>query len=75
MNRLVLLIAAALLLRTLDSPARAERIFGLTNFQELVTFDSGSRAVTRTVALPGFSIIGERLLSIDVRPAPASCTA
>jgi hypothetical protein len=49
--------------------AKAEAIYGLTNFQELVTFDSSVRTVTSTVPLTGFSITGEILLSIDVRPA------
>jgi hypothetical protein len=50
-------------------PAQAERIYGLTNFQELVTFDGDVRTVTATTPLAGFSIVGEILVSIDVRPA------
>ncbi len=50
------------------SQAQAEAIYGLTNLQQLVTFDSSTRAVTSTVSLP-FSITGEILVSIDVRPA------
>lgn len=46
-----------------------ETLYGLTNFQELVTFDSVTRNVTNTATLSAFSIIGEQLLSIDVRPA------
>jgi hypothetical protein len=53
----------------LAAPVRAENIYGLTNFQELVTFDSVARTVTATTPLAGFSITGEILLSIDVRPA------
>jgi hypothetical protein len=53
----------------LAAPAQAENIYGLTNFQELVTFDSDMRTVTATTPLLGFSITGEILLSIDVRPA------
>jgi hypothetical protein len=52
-----------------DSVCRAETLYGLTNFQELVVFDSATRAVSNTATLAGFSIVGERLLSIDVRPA------
>ncbi len=50
-------------------PAQAETLYGLTNFQELVTFDSIDRTVTTTTPLTGFSIVGEILVSIDVRPA------
>jgi hypothetical protein len=53
----------------LSPVARGEAIYGLTNLQQLVTFDSNTRTVTSTVSLPGFSIVGEILLSIDVRPA------
>lgn len=53
----------------LAAPVQAENIYGLTNLQELVTFDSNLRTVTATTPLAGFSIIGEILLSIDVRPA------
>lgn len=48
--------------------ARAEALYGLTNLQQLVTFDSATRTVTSTRSLP-FSITGEILVSIDVRPA------
>ncbi|MGD9632609.1 MAG: DUF4394 domain-containing protein [Pirellulales bacterium] len=50
-------------------PAQAEKIYGLTNFQELVTFDGDVRTVTATTPLAGFNITGEILVSIDVRPA------
>lgn len=53
----------------LAAPVQAENIYGLTNLQELVTFDSNLRTVTATTPLAGFSIVGEILLSIDVRPA------
>lgn len=49
--------------------ASAETIYGLTNLQQLVTFDSITRSVTSTQSLTGFSVGGELLLSIDVRPA------
>lgn len=49
--------------------ASAETIYGLTNLQQLVTFDSVTRSVTATQSLTGFSVGGELLLSIDVRPA------
>jgi hypothetical protein len=49
--------------------ANAEAIYGLTNLQQLVTFDSVTRTVTSTVSPAGFSIVGDFLLSIDVRPA------
>lgn len=51
------------------STSRAETIYGLTNLQQLVSFDSGTRAVISTVGLSGFSISGEIAVSIDVRPA------
>lgn len=53
----------------LAAPVRAEQIYGLTNLQQIVTFDSVDRSVTSTVSPAGFSIVGEILLSIDVRPA------
>lgn len=69
MNRILRLTALTLLAAFVASPARSEMIYGLTNFQELVTIDSSTQAVTNTTPLPAFSIIGESLLSIDVRPA------
>lgn len=62
-------LLASLAVLALALPARAEKIYGLTNLQELVTFDSETRSVTASTGLPGFSIIGEILVSIDVRPA------
>jgi hypothetical protein len=53
----------------LAQPARAETLYGLTNLQQIVTFDSSTRAVTSTVSPSGFSLLGEILISIDVRPA------
>ena len=66
MNRVFLLAALTVL-----APGRAgaEFIFGLTNLQQLVTFDSDTRTVTSTTSLPGFNISGQFLTSIDVRPA------
>ncbi len=49
--------------------AQAEVIYGLTNFQELQTFDSATRVVTSSVPLIGFGISGPFLVSIDSRPA------
>jgi len=49
--------------------ASGESIYGLTNLQQLVVFDSNSRTVTSTTSLPDFSLLGEILISIDVRPA------
>ena len=60
-------LLAAVVVTAVASQAKAEAIYGLTNFQELVTFDSSTRSVTSTVSLP-FSITGEILVSIDVRP-------
>lgn len=62
-------ILAWVAVAALALPAQAERIYGLTNLQELVTFDSDVRTVTATTPLAGFSITGEILVSIDVRPA------
>ena len=62
-------IAALVALGMLNGAARAEALYGITNLQTLVTFDSDTRVVTSTVGLSGFSITGELLLSIDVRPA------
>ena len=47
----------------------AEMIFGLTNLQQLVSFDSSARTVTATTNLVGFSVSGEIIQSIDYRPA------
>lgn len=63
-----LLAIAALVLGQAGS-AQAESIYGLTNLQQLVTFDSVGRTITSNVGLQGFSITGEILVSIDVRPA------
>jgi hypothetical protein len=63
------IILCFVVLVTLLDPCRAETIYGLTNFQELVTFDSGTRNVTASTPLSGFSLQGEILLSIDIRPA------
>jgi hypothetical protein len=56
-------------LAILSASARAEAIYGVTNLQQLVTFDSVTRTVTSTVSPAGFSLLGELLISIDVRPA------
>ncbi len=72
MKRLNLVLSMLVVAAAASGPlavCRAETIYGLTNFQELVVFDSATRTVSNTTTLPGFSIIGERLLSIDVRPA------
>lgn len=66
MRQFLLAVAAV---SALALPAQAEKIYGLTNLQELVTFDGDIRTVTATTPLSGFSIAGEILLSIDVRPA------
>jgi len=60
---------AGLLTISVVGSAQAEIIYGLTNLQELVRFDSATRAVTSTTSLPGFSIAGQFLVGIDVRPA------
>ncbi len=49
--------------------SHAELIYGLTNFQQLDTFDSETRVVTSSVPLTGFGISGPFLVSIDSRPA------
>lgn len=51
------------------TPTLAEPIYGLTDLQQLVAFDSATRSVTSTVSLQGFSATGEFGLSIDFRPA------
>ncbi len=63
------LITAVVILAATMTPCAAETIYGLTNLQQLVAFDSSTRAVTSTTSLSGFSLLGEILLSIDVRPA------
>lgn len=49
--------------------SQAELIYGITNLQQLVAFDSGARTVLSTTSLPGFGVGGEQILSIDIRPA------
>lgn len=61
----VLMVA---ILGTLPAMAGAETLYGITNLQQLVTFDSVTRNVTATVSPAGFGIGGELLISIDVRP-------
>jgi hypothetical protein len=63
------LMTAMAISAALMTPCAAETIYGLTNLQQLVSFDSSTRAVTSTTSLTGFSLLGEILLSIDVRPA------
>lgn len=63
------LVAAILGIAGTQAPAGAESIYGITNLQQLVTFDSDTRTVTSTVSPVGFGIAGDFLLSIDVRPA------
>lgn len=58
-----------LVVTLMAAPCAAETIYGVTNLQQLVTFDSSTRTVTSTVDLDGFSLLGELLISIDVRPA------
>lgn len=53
---------------TLGNFAKSETIYGLTNFQQIVTFDSVTKNVTSTTSLPGFGVSGEQLAGIDVRP-------
>lgn len=67
MKRMCVLVVA--ILGTLPAVAGAETLYGVTNLQQLVTFDSVTRSVTATVSPAGFSITGELLISIDVRPA------
>lgn len=59
----------ATLATSLAAPAGAETIYGLTNLQQLVAFDSATRTVTSTLDLQGFSLLGEIALGIDFRPA------
>lgn len=66
---LLSIVSAAAIYCGPPTVCEAETLYGLTNFQELVTFDSATRNVSNTATLSAFSIIGEQLLSIDVRPA------
>lgn len=67
MHRYLLCAAASIGLLSV-SFAQAEQIYGLTNLQQLVQFDSVTRTAT-PLPLNGFSITGELLVSIDQRPA------
>ena len=63
------LIAVASVASTATT-VKAELLYGLTNFSQIVTFDSDSRVVTSTTSVPGFGVTGVNggLESIDVRP-------
>ncbi len=61
-------IGGLLLVCLFAVPAQAEKLYGLTNLQQIVTFDSETRLVTQMTSPVGFSILGESLRSIDVRP-------
>jgi hypothetical protein len=61
------LFQAFAVVATAASQAQAEAISGLTNLQQLVTFDRSTRVVMSTRSLP-FNITGAILVSIDVRP-------
>ena len=67
-------LLAAAVVAAANVPARAETLYGLTNLQQLVSFDNSARNVTSTVSLP-FSITGEILVGIDVRPATSELYA
>ena len=49
--------------------AQAEIIYGITNLNQLVTFDSVNRTTLSSQSITGFSLGGEFLVGIDVRPA------
>ncbi len=61
------IILSVAVLIALAAPCHSETIYGVTNLQQLVTFDSETRVAT-TTSLSGFSLLGEALLTIDVRP-------
>ncbi len=69
MKRAQMTVAGLGLIAAVHGVASGEMIFGLTNLQQLVTFDSQSRTVMSTTSLSGFSIGGEFMIGIDVRPA------
>jgi hypothetical protein len=58
-------IASSLLLTA--NFAQAELLYGLTEGQQLVTFDSQSRSINSNVAITGLG--GDTLLGIDFRPS------
>lgn len=62
-------VIASVGIGALGAGASAETIVGLTSLQELVLFDSVTRAVTSTTPLVSFSPGGEFIVGIDVRPA------
>jgi hypothetical protein len=57
----------AILLLSSASSARAELLYGLTEGQQLVTFDSDTREIGSAVALSGLG--SDSLLGIDFRPS------
>ena len=66
-GRLALAAAATLLAAV---PAHAVQIYGLTTTNALLTFDSASpSSASLPLAITGLAAAGERILSIDVRPA------
>ncbi len=62
---LVVLVSIAGLLTV--NAARAEELYGLTDTQQLVMFDSDSRAITSSTPITGLG--GSTLLAIDFRPS------
>jgi hypothetical protein len=72
MNRVRLIVLAALLAVTTSASARGESLVGLTSNpgggQGLIFFDSSAPGTTSSISISGL-LVGETLLGIDRRPA------
>jgi len=62
-------LIAFMFIGTNAKDARAGLVFGLTNFLEFVSFESSSPGVVTTRPVSGLGFFGNRIDSIDVRPA------
>lgn len=65
--RIAAMLLAALVSLFAANSARAELLYGLTQGQQLVTFDSQTRSINSNVAISGLG--GGSLLGIDFRPS------
>lgn len=67
MTRLIASLAIAIATLFAANSARAELLYGLTEGQQLVTFDSQTRSIGSSVAISGLG--GDSLIGIDFRPS------
>lgn len=68
-RRLSALTLAAAATLCAHGTARAETLYGLSNTNQLITFDSASPMNGTAVQITGLKRVNERLLGLDARPA------